>query len=131
LAVSKEAARAAQDEIEIERSVMGSATIKDIVDLIAVVAMLALPLIILWHRMKTGKSIAGARMIQLLALVMLIPVILIFGLTGTIDSSTLGTLLAAIAGMFSGISNYEPRSGTNPRQAREDTGDDPPPDPDK
>jgi hypothetical protein len=80
-----------------------------IVEIIAAVFLLAMPPIVIWHRIKLGRPVANVRMIQVLALIMIVPAILIFGLAGKLGEATLGTLLAALAGMFSGIANYARR----------------------
>lgn len=96
-----------------------------VVEIIAALFMVAMPFAVLYHRIKHGRPVANVRVIQLVALVLLMPSILIFGLMGKLESSTLGTLLAAIAGMFSGIANYAgPRqTGVGPAPADDDDSD--------
>ncbi|MCX4151979.1 MULTISPECIES: hypothetical protein [Paraburkholderia] len=65
------------------------------------------------HRFVGKKSI-GARVIQLTAVVMLIPVILILALEKILDGATLGTLIGGIVGyLLSGISEYDRGRGND------------------
>ena len=66
---------------------------------------------IMAQRIILKKSI-GARIIQLSAVVMLIPVILILGLEKIFEGATLGTLIGGIVGyLLSGISEYDKGRG--------------------
>ncbi len=88
---------------------MAQANVSDwtasIVVVLAVLFMCVMPIVLMYHRIAHNRPVATVRMIQLLALVMIIPSIVIFGMSGKLESSTIGTLLAALAGMFSGIAN--------------------------
>lgn len=98
-----------------------------IVQIMAAVFLVVIPIILLYHRIKNNRPIATVRMIQVLALVMILPTILIFGLSKRLESSTIGTLLAALAGMFSGLANYAGstrRGSTNPSGGVKSAGDD-------
>ena len=67
----------------------------------------------MWHRVKTGKAI-GARAIQFVAVIFLLPVIMILGLEKSLDVQTLGTLIGGITGyLLSGISNYDRAGGAD------------------
>lgn len=82
--------------------------------IIELIAAAMLPLgfgAIMAQRIILKKSI-GARIIQLSAVVMLIPVILILGLEKIFEGATLGTLIGGIVGyLLSGISEYDKGRG--------------------
>ena len=81
-------------------------TIKGIVELVAI-AMLPVGFIgFMLHRIGARKPI-GARSIQFLGVVFLLPVILILALEKILDSTTIGTLIGALIGyLLSGIASY-------------------------
>ncbi|KUZ24671.1 hypothetical protein WI32_33130 [Burkholderia ubonensis] len=85
---------------------------------IELIAAATIPLgfaLVMWHRFVMKKMI-GARVIQLVAVVMLIPVILILALERILDGATLGTLIGGIVGyLLSGISEFD-RSRNNEGQ---------------
>ena len=67
----------------------------------------------IWPRISSGRSI-GARSIQFMAVVLLLPVILILALEKILDGQTLGTLLGGLTGyLLSGISNYDRPGGAD------------------
>jgi hypothetical protein len=82
-------------------------SIKDIVELVAA-AMLPLGFILFMvHRMVVGRPL-GARAIQFLGVVFLLPIILILALEKILDGTTIGTLIGAITGyLLSNITNYD------------------------
>lgn len=60
------------------------------------------------HRMVVGRPL-GARAIQFLGVVFLLPIILILALEKILDGTTIGTLIGAITGyLLSNITNYDP-----------------------
>jgi hypothetical protein len=82
--------------------------VKSIVELVAV-AMLPLGFgAIILQRIIMKRSI-GVRIIQLTAVVMLIPTIVILGLEKILEPATIGTLIGALTGyLLSGISDQTP-----------------------
>jgi hypothetical protein len=77
---------------------MDAQTLKSIVELVAV-AMWPLGIgAIFWQRWVSGKGGLGARIIQLAAVIMLFPAIVILGLEKILDGSTLGTLIGGLVG---------------------------------
>jgi len=95
--------------------------IKHIVEIIAA-AMLPLGLVILMSvRLYLQKSSIGARVVQFITVIMLIPTILILALEGILDDTTVGTLLGGFAGyVLSGLSNFD--SAPNKSSASGDSG---------
>ncbi|MBO2984105.1 hypothetical protein [Burkholderia pseudomallei] len=85
---------------------------------VELIAALTIPLgfgAVMAHRFATKRAI-GARVIQLVAVVMLVPVILILALEKILDGATLGTLIGGIVGyLLSGISEFD-RSRNNEGQ---------------
>lgn len=82
-----------------------------ILNWIIVIALLILMLggttWILFERYKREKGI-GVRVIQFLAIILLIPSIVILGLNGILSSDVIATLLGTIIGyLFSGINKDE------------------------
>ncbi len=88
-------------------------SVKDFVELIAAF-MLPISFIgFIWHRIATKKAI-GARAIQFIAVVFLLPVILVLALEKILDGQTLGTLIGGLTGyLLSGISNYDRLGGSS------------------
>ncbi len=93
---------------------MDPGTVKGIVELVAV-AMWPLGFgAIIWQRLRSGKTGLGARVIQLCAVVMLVPAIVILGLEGIFDSATLGTLIGGLVGyVLSGVGQYQPSADSD------------------
>ena len=82
----------------------------EIVELIAAV-MMALGLGAIIAQRIIAKKSFGARTIQMSAVVLLIPVILILGLEKILAAETLGTLIGGLIGyLLSGIGEYQPSS---------------------
>ncbi len=92
---------------------MSQAEVKTIVELIAA-SMLPLGFVgVMIHRLVLNKSI-GARVVQLTAVVMLIPVILVLALERILDAATISALIGGIVGhLLSGISEYDKARGAN------------------
>jgi hypothetical protein len=90
---------------------MPTLSVKDAVELIAA-GMLPLAYVgFMWHRIAGKKSI-GARAIQFMAVVTLLPVIVILALEKVLDGQTIGTLIGGLTGyLLSGISNYDRPGG--------------------
>jgi hypothetical protein len=88
---------------------MDAETVKGIVELVAA-AMWPIGFgAIIWQRVQSGKTGLGARIIQLSAVIMLVPAIVILGLEGIFDSATLGTLIGGLVGyVLSGVGQYQP-----------------------
>lgn len=86
-------------------------TVKTVVELVAI-AMWPLGVgAIFWQRWVSGKNGLGARVIQLTAVIMLFPAILILGLEGILDAATIGTLIGGLVGyVLSGVGDYQPSS---------------------
>ena len=80
--------------------------------IVEIVAVLMWPMgigAIFWQRWVSGKSGLGARIIQLAAVIMLFPTILILGLEKILDAATLGTLIGGLVGyVLSGVGEYQP-----------------------
>lgn len=80
---------------------------------VAVLTMLFGLLGVLIERVKRKRGF-GARTIQLVTVVFLIPTILILGLEGAIDSDVLGTLIGGVAAFtLSKVGEYEGRPRTD------------------
>jgi hypothetical protein len=82
--------------------------VKDCIELTAV-AMWPLGFgAIIFERLMSGKYGLGARIIQLCAVVMLFPAILILGLERILDAATIGTLIGGLVGyVLSGVGDYQ------------------------
>jgi hypothetical protein len=93
---------------------MDAQTVKSVIELIAV---LMWPLgvgAIFWQRWVSGKGGLGARVIQLAAVIMLFPTIVILGLEKILDGATLGTLIGGLVGyVLSGVGDYQPSGDSN------------------
>jgi hypothetical protein len=89
-------------------------TVKSIVELVAV-AMWPVGIgAIFWQRWVSGKGGIGARIIQLAAVIMLFPAIIILGLEKILDGASLGTLIGGVVGyVLSGVGEYQPSSDSN------------------
>jgi hypothetical protein len=78
--------------------------VKSIVELVAVAIRFCA---IIMQRIWMRQSI-GVRIIQLTAVVMLLPIILILGMEKILEPATLGTLIGALTGyLLSGIGDYQ------------------------
>ena len=83
----------------------------EIVELVAVCLMTLGVLCVIIHRIKTGQGI-GARVIQLVTVILVFPVILILALEKALSSETTAALVGAITGyLLSGIGEFR----TNPK----------------
>lgn len=81
---------------------------KSTIELILVGGVAAAPIILLAERLIADRGM-GARVIQFLAVAMLIPTILILSLEKILEPSTIGTLIGALTGyLLSGIGDYRP-----------------------
>jgi len=81
---------------------------KSIIELILICGIAAAPLLMLAERLIADRGM-GARVIQFLAVAMLIPTILILSLEKILEPSTVGTLIGALTGyLLSGIGDYRP-----------------------
>jgi len=90
-------------------------TIQSWIEVPLVVVMVAGPAIILYHRLRDRKAGGdspkgiGARVIQLIALLLLVPVVAILGLECKLGSEGIGTTLGVIIGYtLSGVSKALP-----------------------
>ena len=87
----------------------GNMVAKDIAEILAALMLPAAFCGVMYHRIYTGKSIT-VRAIQLVAVTMLIPTILLLSLEGVLDKTSVGTLIGAFAGyILSGLSDYDKR----------------------
>jgi len=88
---------------------MEAQAVKSIIELIAV-AMWPVGIgLIFWQRYWSGTKGLGARIIQLTAVIMLFPTIVILGLEKILDAATLGTLIGGLVGyVLSGVGEYKP-----------------------
>ncbi len=77
----------------------------------ALVALMFLGLIAVFiERFINGKGI-GARTIQIISILLIIPMIGILALQGVLESQTTATLIGALTGyLLSGIGNFTPSS---------------------
>lgn len=67
----------------------------------------------MWHRITTKRAI-GARAIQFMAVVLLIPAIIVLALEKVLDGQTVGTLIGGLTGyLLSGIANYDRPGGSD------------------
>ena len=83
--------------------------LKTVVELAAATMILLGPVLVIAERWKSGRG-PGARSIQLCAVVMLIPTILVLALEKVLEPATVGTLIGALTGyLLSGVGDY--RSG--------------------
>jgi nitrogen fixation/metabolism regulation signal transduction histidine kinase len=75
----------------------------------AAMALMFVGLIAVFHnRHKSGKGL-GARVIQLLAVIFVVPAILILGLAGILKSETIAALFGTLIGyLLSGIGDFRP-----------------------
>jgi hypothetical protein len=86
----------------------------DIVELAAAGLMVIGLLAVFINRCKTGKGL-GARVIQLLAVIFVIPAILILALEKFLTAETVATLLGTLIGyLLSGIGRFKPRQASKP-----------------
>ncbi len=84
------------------------ATIKDWIELIAVLTGPLGLILLMAQRLITKKSI-GARTVQFATVVLLFPIILVLGLEKILDSATIGTMLGGVAGfVLSRVGEYAP-----------------------
>ena len=85
-------------------------SVKEIIELVAA-AMFPIGFIgFMWHRIATKRAI-GARAIQFIAVIFLLPTIVVLAMEKILDGQTLGALIGGLTGyLLSGISNYD-RSG--------------------
>lgn len=67
---------------------------------VEIIAALTIPISLVavtWHRVKTGLGM-GVRSLQYLALGVVLPIVLILGLEGILDTGAISTLLGAVVG---------------------------------
>ena len=93
----------------------------DVVGTIEVLAALAMPVGlagIFWHRIKTAKG-TGARTVQLVVAVLIVPAILILSLEGRLHSEAVSALLGAVIGyVLSGVGMFQPKQRGGKSQAK-------------
>jgi hypothetical protein len=81
---------------------------KSLIELILICGIAGSPLLILAERLISDRGL-GARVIQFLAVAMLIPTILILAIEKILESATIGTLIGALTGyLLSGVGDYRP-----------------------
>ncbi len=86
----------------------------DIVELAAAGLMVIGLLAVFINRWKTGKGL-GARVIQLLAVILVIPAILILALEKFLTAETVAALFGTLIGyLSSGIGRFKPRQASKP-----------------
>jgi phosphatidylserine synthase len=86
----------------------------DIVELLAAALMVIGLLAVFINRWKTGRGL-GARVIQLLAVIFVIPAILILALEKFLTAETVATLFGTMIGyLLSGIGKFKPRQTSKP-----------------
>jgi hypothetical protein len=84
----------------------------DIIELICAGLMVVGILGVMIHRFKTGMGL-GARVIQFVAVVLIVPSIVILSLERVLTPETTATLFGAITGyLLSGIGEYKPQPPT-------------------
>ena len=94
----------------------------DIVEIIAAGLMVLGVVIIMVHRIKLGMGI-GARVIQFVAVVLVVPAILILALEKVLSAETTATLFGTITGyLLSGIGDFKP-GAKNPKDNTEKDSD--------
>lgn len=86
---------------------------KECIELGAVSTMLAGVILLLYHRIHTGKGI-GARAIQAIAITGLAPLLLILALENILDGPTVGALVGTLFGyLFGRFGEFEARTSKN------------------
>jgi hypothetical protein len=89
---------------------------KSIIELVAIAMFPVGFIAILVQRIIMQRSV-GVRIIQLTAVVMLIPTIVVLGLEKVLEPATLGTLIGALTGyLLSGIGEYHTGDRTQPTE---------------
>jgi hypothetical protein len=98
------------------------ATIKGILELIALLVMLIGLLVVVWHRVKQDMGLSNLAL-QFVSVIFVFPTILILSLEGVLKGETAGTLIGTLAGyLFSEFGKN--RSSTAPVPKKDST---PPP----
>lgn len=83
-------------------------TVQDNIQLIAMGTMLLAIILLFVERLKSGRGL-GARTIQLTAVFLIVPMILVLAMQKILSSETTATLIGALIGyVFSGIGDYRP-----------------------
>ncbi len=78
------------------------------IELVLVGGIVATPILMLAERLIADRGM-GARVIQFLAVAMLIPTILLLSLEKILEPATVGTLIGALTGyLLSGVGDYRP-----------------------
>ena len=91
---------------------------KSWIEIAAAVVLISGPILVIGDRLRSGKGI-GARIIQLLAVLMVIPAILILALEGTIDGATAGTLFGTLIGfVLSDVGSFQNARSDGQQQGR-------------
>jgi hypothetical protein len=90
---------------------------KDWIELVSAATPLVGVALLMVQRMITGKAV-GARAIQMMTVLLVLPIILILGLEKYLSEATIGTMLGGVAGyVLSRVGEYQPSQG---RPATED-----------
>lgn len=88
-------------------------TVVQIIQLLAMLTMFVGMCCFFYNRTTTKKGI-GARSIQFMAVIFLLPIIMVLALEKIIDGQTLGTLLGGLTGyILSGISYFDNNNGSS------------------
>lgn len=75
---------------------------KQIIEVIAAIAMLGLPGLMVWQNKSADQRGFAPKTLRFCAIAMLIPLLLIFGLEGALDQATIGTLVGGLMGYVLG-----------------------------
>jgi hypothetical protein len=86
---------------------------KQIIEVIAAIAMLGLPGLMVRQRRSADQRGFAPKTLRFCAIAMLIPLLLIFGLEGALDQATIGTLVGGLMGYVLGAAAMSPTSAAN------------------
>jgi hypothetical protein len=91
------------------------ATIRGIVEILAVLLMLIGLVAVVWHRLKQGLGLSNLSL-QFVSVIFVFPTVLILSLEGVLKGETAGTLIGTLAGyLFSEFGKN--RASTTPKPA--------------
>ena len=75
---------------------------KQIIEVLAAIAMIGLPSLMIWQRGAPDQRGLSTKTFRFGAITMLIPLLLIFGLEDALDKATIGTLVGGLMGYVLG-----------------------------